>query len=68
MLSTADTVLYRGGHAVEAELKTQIKKLQRLRDQIKTWLQSNEIKDKKALTDARKLIEVVSVGGAVALG
>jgi hypothetical protein len=35
-----------------------------LRDQIKTWLQSNEIKDKKALTDARKLIEVVSVRGS----
>lgn len=46
--------------AVEAELKTQIKKLQRLRDQIKTWLASNDIKDKKALTDNRKLIEVVS--------
>lgn len=44
----------------EAELKTQIKKLQRLRDQIKTWLASNEIKDKKALTDNRKLIELVS--------
>jgi CCR4-NOT transcription complex subunit 3 len=33
--------------------------LQRLRDQIKTWLASNEIKDKKALTDNRKLIELV---------
>lgn len=45
---------------LEADLKTQIKKLQRMRDQIKTWLQSSEIKDKKALLDARKLIEVVS--------
>lgn len=45
---------------LEADLKTQIKKLQRLRDQIKTWLQSNEIKDKKALLDNRKLIETVS--------
>ena len=45
---------------LEQELKTQIKKLQRLRDQIKTWLASNEIKDKKALTDNRKLIETVS--------
>ena len=46
---------------MEAELKTQIKKLQRLRDQIKTWLQSNDIKDKKPLMDNRKLIETVRV-------
>ena len=44
----------------EGELKSQIKKLQRLRDQIKTWLASNEIKDKKILIDNRKLIEHVS--------
>ncbi|WFD31894.1 general negative regulator of transcription subunit 5 [Malassezia sp. CBS 17886] len=42
---------------LEADLKTQIKKLQRLRDQIKTWLQSNDIKDKKPLLDNRRLIE-----------
>ena len=30
---------------------------QRLRDQIKTWLASSEIKDKKLLTEDRKLIE-----------
>ncbi|SPO39206.1 related to NOT3 - general negative regulator of transcription, subunit 3 [Pseudozyma flocculosa] len=42
---------------LESDLKTQIKKLQRLRDQIKTWLQSNDIKDKKPLLDNRKLIE-----------
>ncbi|KAM3690500.1 hypothetical protein ACB098_09G128900 [Castanea mollissima] len=41
----------------EADLKKEIKKLQRYRDQIKTWIQSSEIKDKKALVDARKLIE-----------
>ncbi|KAG2177192.1 hypothetical protein INT43_007849, partial [Umbelopsis isabellina] len=41
----------------ESDLKKEIKKLQRLRDQIKTWLQSSEIKDKRALTDNRKLIE-----------
>ncbi|KAI9120885.1 hypothetical protein K1719_007918 [Acacia pycnantha] len=48
----------------EAELKKEIKKLQRHRDQIKTWIQSSEIKDRKvsasyeqALVDARKLIE-----------
>lgn len=41
----------------EADLKKEIKKLQRLRDQIKTWAASNEIKDKKLLLDNRKLIE-----------
>ncbi|WFD24428.1 general negative regulator of transcription subunit 5 [Malassezia equina] len=42
---------------LESDLKTQIKKLQRLRDQIKTWLQSSDIKDKKPLLDNRRLIE-----------
>ncbi|XP_068188587.1 CCR4-NOT transcription complex subunit 3-like isoform X2 [Antennarius striatus] len=41
----------------EADLKKEIKKLQRLRDQIKTWVASNEIKDKKQLVENRKLIE-----------
>jgi CCR4-NOT transcription complex subunit 3 len=41
----------------EADLKKEIKKLQRLRDQIKTWIGSNEIKDKGQLTDAKRLIE-----------
>ena len=45
---------------MESDLKTQIKKLQRLRDQIKTWQQNNDIKDKKALLDNRRLIETVS--------
>ncbi|GMN68521.1 hypothetical protein TIFTF001_037576 [Ficus carica] len=47
----------------EADLKKEIKKLQPYRDQIKTWIQSSEIKDKKvsasyeqALVVARKLI------------
>jgi CCR4-NOT transcription complex subunit 3 len=44
---------------LEADLKTQIKKLQRMRDQIKTWVASNDIKDKTALLDNRKLIETV---------
>ena len=44
---------------LELDLKTQIKKLQRLRDQIKTWVASNDIKDKSALLDNRKLIETV---------
>lgn len=45
---------------LETDLKTQIKKLQRLRDQIKTWVASNDIKDKSSLLDNRKLIETVS--------
>lgn len=32
---------------------------QRLRDQIKTWVASNEIKDKRQLVENRKLIETV---------
>lgn len=41
----------------EADLKKEIKKLQRLRDQIKTWLSSSDIKDKRQLQETRKLIE-----------
>jgi hypothetical protein len=41
----------------ESDLKKEIKKLQRLRDQIKTWIGSNEIKDKSQLIEARKVIE-----------
>ncbi|KAJ3399882.1 hypothetical protein HDV05_001459, partial [Chytridiales sp. JEL 0842] len=42
---------------LEGDLKKEIKKLQRYRDQIKTWISSNEVKDKKALVENRKLIE-----------
>ncbi|KAG0652260.1 General negative regulator of transcription subunit 3 [Hyphodiscus hymeniophilus] len=42
---------------LEDNLKREIKKLQRLRDQIKTWAASNDIKDKGPLLDNRKLIE-----------
>ncbi|CAL8122534.1 unnamed protein product [Orchesella dallaii] len=41
----------------ETDLKKEIKKLQRLRDQIKSWIASGEIKDKSTLVDTRKLIE-----------
>ena len=44
---------------LEDNLKREIKKLQRLRDQIKTWAAMSEIKDKKPLLDHRKLIETV---------
>jgi hypothetical protein len=45
---------------LEDNLKREIKKLQRLRDQIKTWAASNDIKDKGPLMEKRKLIETVS--------
>ena len=41
----------------EIELKKEIKKLQRLRDQIKTWIGGTEVKDKESLLDTRRLIE-----------
>lgn len=44
---------------LEDNLKREIKKLQRLRDQIKTWAASNDIKDKAPLLDHRRLIETV---------
>ena len=43
----------------EEDLKKEIKKLQRLRDQIKTWVASGEVKDKSTLMENRKLIETV---------
>ncbi|KAF7296740.1 hypothetical protein MIND_00904600 [Mycena indigotica] len=42
---------------LEAALKIQIKKLQRLRDQIRAWVASSDIKDKTQLLDNRRLIE-----------
>ncbi|KAL8704023.1 MAG: hypothetical protein Q9201_002795 [Fulgogasparrea decipioides] len=42
---------------LEDNLKREIKKLQRQRDQIKTWAAGNEIKDKKPLMEQRKAIE-----------
>ena len=44
-------------HPAAPQLKDQIKKLQRLRDSIKTWMASSEIKDKTDITTARKEIE-----------
>lgn len=41
----------------ESDLKKEIKKLQRLRDQIKTWSSSNDIKDKTQLIDAKKVMQ-----------
>ncbi|CAK9301009.1 unnamed protein product [Gordionus sp. m RMFG-2023] len=41
----------------ETDLKKEIKKLQRLRDQIKTWTASSDIKDKRQLQENRRIIE-----------
>uniref|UniRef100_A0AAV1TFB1 General negative regulator of transcription subunit 3 n=1 Tax=Peronospora matthiolae TaxID=2874970 RepID=A0AAV1TFB1_9STRA len=41
----------------EADLKKEIKKLQRFRDQIKTWIGNSDVKDKRPLMETRKLIE-----------
>ena len=40
-------------------IKKECKKLQRLRDQIKTWAAGNEVKDKTQLLEKRELIETV---------
>merc|ERR1719460_469455 len=40
-----------------AALEKDIKKLQRYREQLKTWIQQSDVKDKRPLEDARKRIE-----------
>ena len=40
----------------EGDLKKEIKKLQRLREQIKLLMQSPEVKDKKVLEQSRRLL------------
>ncbi|KAL1978317.1 hypothetical protein VTN31DRAFT_1176 [Thermomyces dupontii] len=42
---------------LEENLKREIKKLQRFRDQIKTWAAGNEVKDKTPLLEQRRAIE-----------
>ncbi|KAI6240167.1 Not1 domain, CCR4-Not complex component [Aphelenchoides fujianensis] len=42
---------------LQDDLKKEIKKLQRLREQVKGWQNSSEIKDKEKLNQYRKLIE-----------
>lgn len=44
---------------LEDNLKREIKKLQRFRDDIKTWAAGNEVKDKSPLLEQRKRIEKV---------
>lgn len=42
---------------LEADLKKEIKKLQRSREQIKNWMSGSEVKDKAPLIEHRKMIE-----------
>lgn len=44
---------------LEDTLKKEIKKLQRLRDNIKNWVANSDIKDKGPLMEQRKIIETV---------
>lgn len=43
---------------LESDLKREVKKLQRLREQIKSWQSSPEVKDKDSLLDYRRSVEV----------
>lgn len=45
----------------EGDLKKEIKKLQRYRDQVKTWASSSEIKNKEPLMEQRRKIEEVNL-------
>jgi CCR4-NOT transcription complex subunit 3 len=54
-VKTADTQPLKEKY--EEELKKEIKKLQRCRDQIKVWGASAEVKNKVPLQESRKLIE-----------
>lgn len=42
---------------LESDLKKEIKKLQRQREQIKNWISGNDVKDKKPLMEFRRKIE-----------
>ena len=44
-----------------ADLKNEIKKLQKYRDQVKSWAGSNQVKNKRPLLDARRNIETVKL-------
>ncbi|QLQ80552.1 hypothetical protein HG537_0D05530 [Torulaspora globosa] len=43
---------------LESDLKREVKKLQRLREQIKSWQSSPEIKNKDSLLDYRRSVEI----------
>ncbi|KAG7906218.1 hypothetical protein KL906_004671 [Ogataea polymorpha] len=42
---------------LENDLKKEIKKLQRFREQVKNWQATNEVKDKERLNEYRRLVE-----------
>lgn len=44
---------------LEENLKREIKKLQRSREQVKSWASGNEVKDKTPLLEQRRAIETV---------
>jgi len=48
---------------LEGDLKREIKKLQRMRDQVKSWAASNDVKDKAPLLEQRQRIETVRSSG-----
>lgn len=54
-VTTATNVNIKEKH--EADLKKEIKKLQRFRDSIKSWLTNPEVKDKSMLIEHKRLIE-----------
>ena len=43
---------------LESDLKREVKKLQRLREQIKSWQSSPDIKDKDSLLEYRRSVEI----------
>lgn len=43
---------------LESDLKREVKKLQRLREQIKSWQSSPDVKDKDSLLDYRRSVEI----------
>jgi CCR4-NOT transcription complex subunit 3 len=51
-------IQYNQKEKYESDLKKDIKKLQRYRDSLKVWAASSEIKEKGAILQARRLIEV----------
>ncbi|KAH3661824.1 hypothetical protein OGAPHI_006002 [Ogataea philodendri] len=64
-LEIFDTLYYRHENAtngsqkekLENDLKKEIKKLQRFREQVKNWQATNEVKDKEKLNENRRLVE-----------
>lgn len=53
---------------LEQDLKTQIKKLQRMRDDVKKWASGSDVKDKAPLLEDRRTIEAVSRSSVCSFG